>query len=174
MRVLVTCGLLLLAGCKQEKPGLSVEENTHLVKVEPDLEVVFGDPPAPAPRPDPPEQFAPEPLPDPKVLARWTPTLTLEPAGMTTAEALREVKVAVAIEGVDPNDLVVEFTAPEGNVFNRQEHRLTESRYHRQQAEFSMPVSGTAITAARMYGTWHAHVFLGSQKLATLPFEVLP
>lgn len=170
MRVLLTFALLLLAACK-EKPAISVEENTNLVKVEPDLEVVFGDPPAPPARP---ETFEAGERPDPKVLKKVTPKLTLEPDGMTTATELREVKVAIALEGVDPSEVVVEFTAPEGNVFNRQDQRITETRYHRQHVEFTMPVSGSAITAARMYGTWHAHLFLEGEKFAILPFKVLP
>ena len=170
MRVLWMCSLLLLAACSKEKPALTVEENTNLVKVEPDLEVVFEEPPAP---PAKPTRFEGAER-DPKTLAVLTPKLTLEPEGMTTAEQLREVKVAVEIEGVNPSDVTVEFTAPEGNVFNRQETRLTETRYHKQHVEFSLPVSGSAITASRMYGTWHAHLFLAGEKFAVLPFEVLP
>lgn len=171
MRLIVVAGLLLMAGCK-EKPALSIEENTNLVKADPDLEVIVGDPPVDT-RPPPPQAVVDDPQP-PKVKLLVTPKLTLEPDGMTTAEELREVKVSVAVEGVDPTDLVVEFTAPEGHVFNRQETRLTEDRYHHQLAEFSMPVSGTTITAARMYGTWHARVFLGKDEIQTMAFEVLP
>lgn len=171
MRLALMCGLLVLTGCK-DKPALSVEENTNLVKVEPDLEVVFGDPPKdqrpPAPVAIPTEEFPP------KTLLVVTPTLSLEPSGMTTANALREVKVGLVIDGADPTDLVVEFTAPEGNVYNRQEQQLTQTRFHRQTAEFTMPVSGTSITAAQLYGTWHANVFLAGEKVSTLPFEVQP
>ena len=170
MRSTLLCGLLILAGCK-DKPALTVEENTNLIKVEPDLEVLFEDPPV---KPPGPAALDDDSRPDPKVLPLITSTLTLEPDGMTTANELREVKVGVALEGVDPTDLTVEFTAPEGNVFNRQEQRLTETRYHHQRAEFTLPVSGSAITAGRMYGTWHAHLFLGGEKVAILPFEVLP
>lgn len=173
MRVslLTTCGLLLLAGCTKEKPATSIQETTRDVTAVPDVEVTFDDLPK---EPEKPRTFGDDALPEPKVLPKVTPRLTLEPSGMTTATELREVKVAVDLEGVDPSDLVVEFTAPEGHVFNRQETRLTETRYHRQLAEFLMPVSGTTITAARMYGTWHAHVFLAGEKVAILPFEVLP
>ena len=138
MRLALMCGLLVLTGCK-DKPALSVEENTNLVKVEPDLEVVFGDPPKNE-KPPAPVAIATEEFP-PKTLLVVTPSLALEPAGMTAANDLREVKVGLVIDGADPSDLVVEFTAPEGHVYNRQEQRLTDTRFHRQTAEFTMPVA---------------------------------
>lgn len=171
MRLAPLCCVLLITGCP-DRVAPNVEENSNLVRVEPEPKGVL---------PDPPVVVQPPPVipvekqqPPPKVALVLDRSLITEPEGATTLSELREVTVKLDVEGVDPSEVSVEFTTPEGTVFNRQVTRLTQTRYHRQHVEFSMPVAGTVISSAQLVGTWQAHLFLEGVELSSLSFEVKP
>ena len=169
MKLAPLCCLLLIAACT-ERLSPYVEENANLVKVEGDKPVIFTEPPAKEGPPAPVRLG--EALPQPKVPFVIKPTLVREPTTATQLTELREVRVNVEVEGVDPCELAIEFTAPEGNVYVRQETRLNASRYDRQHVEFALPVAGTLIASAQLVGTWHAHLFHEGVEISSLSFEV--
>jgi hypothetical protein len=163
------CCLLLISGCT-ERVAPNVEENTNLVRVLEDQPVVFPEIEEQAAKP------APVPVEDPvlgsKIARVITATLETVPRAATQLSQLHEVNVKVDIEGVDPSELVVEFIAPDGTAFSRDARRLTATRYHRQQVEVSMPVSGTVISSLQLVGTWHARVLHDGAEISSMGFEV--
>ncbi len=162
------CALALVA-CTSERISPRVEEGTLPVLVIDDPPVVFAE----IGNRDAPVRLGRNPF-EPKVEVSIVPTLVTEPPLTTALSDLREVHVAVDVVGVPPSELVVEFTSPEGQVFDRQAQVLTKTKYDRQQVAFAMPVAATHISAMQMTGTWNARVFHRGALIATLPFEVTP
>lgn len=161
----------MISGCS-ELVAPTVEQNTNLVKVLPEPKVEIPGPPAA-------EVYVPserleEALPPPKVKLIFVPTLSTEPPETTQVGLLREVRLSIDVQGLDPSALAVEFVAPEGNVFNRQVKQLNQKRTVRQQVDFTLPVAGSLIASSNLVGTWQAHVFHNDVEVAALSFEVTP
>jgi hypothetical protein len=163
---------LLLLGCT-EALAPKLDQNAKQVEAIPDPPPVFAPPQTPGP-------LRTEPVPDRVRLAPihvplvTHPTLTTEPAAATQISELRVVRVALEVFGADPSEVAVEFTAPTGEIFERQATQLTGTRFDHQTAEFALPVAGTLIEQLEMVGTWQARFFLRGVENSWLSFEVTP
>lgn len=92
------------------------------------------------------------------------PTLRLEasPAGARSVTTLRELKVLVQAEGLEP--VVLELMTPQGTVFFRREAAATD-------AGLSLLVAGTAVEQRQLWGTWTVHARQGGRH-SELAFEL--
>lgn len=99
-------------------------------------------------------------------------SVTMDPPAMRQIGELRAVKATVTVLGGGPTALTMEFIAPSGQVFNRQEGTAVEGEAR--QTEFSLPVAGTLIDSSALTGTWRARVFFEGRVVGENAFEVLP
>lgn len=84
------------------------------------------------------------------------------------------VALTLTVVGAKPGLLAVEFVTPQGQVYERREHRLNGRVHDTQEARFELPVAGTWIDSAALHGTWQVNVTLDDVALRTLEFEVAP
>jgi|GEM_PF-3469417 len=169
MRWAFCVGALALAACTAERVSPRVDEGTLPVQVLDEAPVVFPE----VPFVEAPVRLGRNPF-EPRVAVSIVPTLVSDPPQTTALFDLREVRLTVDVLGINPSEFAVEFTSPEGQVFDRQAQVLTKTKYDRQQVAFSMPVAATHISAMQMTGTWNARLFHQGTLIATLPFEVTP
>ncbi len=71
-------------------------------------------------------------------------------------------------------EIAVEFSTPDGQVFERQRRDVGAHRQPAARMKFSMPVSGTWAASPERHGTWNAQVFLDGVAAASRSFEVQP
>ncbi|MBX7100556.1 MAG: hypothetical protein K1X89_22765 [Myxococcaceae bacterium] len=92
------------------------------------------------------------------------PTLQLEssPPGARSVTTLRELKVLVRTEGLEP--VVLELLTPQGIVFFRREAEPSD-------AGLTLLVAGTAVEQRQLWGTWTVHARQG-ERTSTLHFEL--
>lgn len=101
----------------------------------------------------------------PRLWARATATPSLEPLA---------IGVHVTLEGGAGDALAVEFTTPDGLVYERQTLPIADAPFEVQAFDFVLPVAGTWIESQQLYGEWRAHVLVGDRELLAEPFTVAP
>lgn len=106
-----------------------------------------------------------DPPPAPALAARATGTMLADP---------RTWSIAVDVDGATGDELAVEFTMPDGTLYERQAQPLQDAPFTTQRFEFTLPIAGTWIESQQLYGEWRAHVLVGARELLAEPFTVAP
>lgn len=97
------------------------------------------------------------------------------PNPMLTVGSVREVVLQVAVEGAaEQGELTLELLQPSGAAYEVRATRIGGDVLSTYQAQFVVPVAGTAIDRANLAGAWSANFLFDGKPLASTTFELYP
>lgn len=168
-RWLGAAALLAAASCTQSRPPEPVA-----VQVQPEDPLVDDAPVIGLVEPRVIESPIVQVTPDPPAFSAETETL-YQPDSTRSVGEVRELSLRLTIMGMrNPAELTLELIQPSGNTYEARAAQLAGDPFQKYEAEFVVPVAGTAIDRANLSGTWTARYLLRGEVIATDTFELLP
>ncbi len=110
----------------------------------------------------------------PPPLKAWG-SISLEPFGAQSLEALRFVAVSFDLEGAGaPSVATIELISPNGAAYEAHAQPLTGSAYDPTSLTVHLPLMGTMAQAHELAGSWQARLRVDGVLAATESFELTP
>jgi hypothetical protein len=163
----VSLAVVALAGCLQS-PAKTLDPGTIEVLPPDNLQKGTAETLDPAKFVAPAEQPRPPPL-------SVTSAVSLTPPEAVRIGQLRQLTVTFEVIGAgEASVAALEFVAPGGIPYDRQETPLTGSAFDSHHLEFVLPVAATAIDTAKMGGTWTAALSIDGRQARDQIFELTP